>query len=173
MAETSVCCRRRIAFSVNGPRGGAPQLLRALAAALRQRGVPCEAHAATFTLAAPLDALPGGSSDTNPRPALQGQQRAEGKRLGHAGGAGPGLDPGQAPGCVPDPEQGAKRRRVDAGREGGCMRMAVLQEASGAFVVSASVPAACSEAAARQFAALVGALKAELGQAGGCWRVGH
>ena len=53
------------------------------------------------------------------------------------------------------------------------MRLAVLQEAPGAFAVSASVPAGCGEAAARQFAALVGALKAELGQAGGCWRLGH
>ena len=170
-----LCCRRRITFSASGARDGAPQLLRALAAALRRRGVPCEEDAGRFMLAAPLDALPGGSYGPNSRAGLDGQQRERGEPLGRARGADPcDSDPGQTPVCGPDPEQSAqpaKRRRVGAGKQGGCMRIAVLQETPGAFAVSASVPAGCGEAVARRFDVLVGELKAAFGQAAGSWQL--
>lgn len=163
------CGRRRVTFGVCAARDAALRLLRALDAALARRGVSCKVDAAGYTLLGLLDVSLGVrvNGDSSPGPsslAAQPQPRSAGRPSGY-----------QDPNPEPGPGPPAKRQQLAAGQGAGCwrgsLRVAVLQEAPGVFVVTASVPADCPDVAAWHFAMLVGDIKVDLGQAGGGWTV--
>ena len=175
-------CRRRASFSVRSPRGGAPQILAALAALLEAQGGTVAVDLQGFTLRAqvPIQAAPADDSS-----GLGGDMQKKDSDAADEGDCDAACKGGESSRGHPDEDgtsasRGRKRQKTSGvsnskdagalGQEPGAyaLQLTLMQESKSTCVAAASVNNAVSEEVAGHFTLLCKMLENDVAQVLGC-----